>query len=63
MLRPAVTFREIADKPEVPLFCAQFDVKGPHNNGTKKYLSADAKIVTATFDDTVIDCRSHRPNE
>lgn len=60
MLRPAVTFREVADKPEVP-FCTQFDAKGSHKNGTKK--PADAKIVTATVDDTVVDCRSHRPNE
>jgi hypothetical protein len=47
----------------VPVIIAQVYAKGSKKDGTKKYLSASATIVTSTVDDSVIDDTVHPPNE
>jgi hypothetical protein len=46
-----------------PVIIAYVLHKGSVKDGTKKYLSADAKIVTASVDDTVVDDPVHPPLE
>lgn len=47
----------------VPVIVAFVYAKGSVSDGTKKYLSADAKIVTASVNDTVADDPTHPPIE
>jgi hypothetical protein len=47
----------------IPVIVAFTFAKGSAKDGTKKYLSADAKIVTATVDDAVVDDPVHPPIE
>jgi Calcineurin-like phosphoesterase len=46
-----------------PVVIAQVYAKGSHKSGDKKYLSADAKILTASVDDTVADDPTYPPLE
>ena len=46
-----------------PIIVAQVYAKGSHKDGTRKFLSADAKIVTVSVDDSVIDDPVHPPLE
>jgi hypothetical protein len=47
----------------VPVIVAYVQHKGTVKDGMKMYLSADARIVTATVDDTVVDSPVHPPLE
>jgi hypothetical protein len=47
----------------VPVIVAYVMHKGSQKDGTKMYMSADAKIVTASVDDTVVDDPTYPPIE
>jgi hypothetical protein len=47
----------------VPVVVAHIQAKGSKQDGTKLYLSADAKIVTVSVDDTVTDDPTYPPLE
>jgi hypothetical protein len=46
-----------------PVIVAQVYAKGSHKDNTHQYLSASAKIVTVTVDDTSVDSAVHPPLE
>ena len=46
-----------------PVIVAQVYAKGSHKDNTHQYLSAAAKIVTVTVDDTSTDSAVHPPLE
>jgi hypothetical protein len=47
----------------VPVLVAQIQAKGSKKTNDKIYLSATAKIITATVDDTSVDSAVHPPLE
>jgi hypothetical protein len=47
----------------IPVIIAYTYAKGKRADGTKMYLSANATIVTASVDDTVVDDTVHPPHE
>ena len=46
-----------------PVIVAQVYAKGSKQDGTKLYLSENAKIITATVDDSLVDSAVHPPLE